>query len=86
MFVTEQHLFAREHCPFAGHPHPYASTPSLLSEHRDVLAAVPVGLREERRVLGPVHCAFAGRYCTRKETTCPQPPSPPFTVWVSHWK
>src|ERR1700728_276192 len=86
VFVTKNCVFEGEHCPFAGHPHPYGATPSPLSEQRDALAVVPVGLREERRVLGRVHCAFAGRYCTRKLTTCPQPPSPPLVVWVSHWK
>jgi hypothetical protein len=69
LFVTGRCLFVREHCPFAGHPHPDRATPSPLSEQRDVLAAVAMGLREERRVLEPVHCAFAGRYYTRKETT-----------------
>ncbi len=60
LFLEEQCLFAREHCLFAGHPDLYRVKPSPFSEHRDALAVVPWGPREERRVLGPVHCAFAG--------------------------
>src|ERR1039457_7429280 len=37
------------------------------------------GIRDYK-VTGVQTCALPICYCTRKETTCPQPPSPPFVV------
>jgi hypothetical protein len=65
-FLREQYPFRLEQCPFLGehylfrrHPHLYRGAPSEWSAHRDALAAVQTGLREERRVLGPAHCVLA---------------------------
>jgi hypothetical protein len=57
-FAREHYPFATEHYPFVRHPDPYRGTPSRMPEHRDSLAAVQIGLREARRLLGPVHGAF----------------------------
>jgi hypothetical protein len=78
LFVPEHRPFAREQCLFARHPHPFRATPPELSEARDALAAAHIVLREERRVLGPVPCSSVPDSLTKKETTCPQSPSPPF--------
>jgi hypothetical protein len=82
--VGEQCRFVREHCLLGRRPYLFRGTLSELSERRDALAAVRMGLPEVRRVLGPVHGDRSDEL-TRKETTCPQSPSPPFVVWVSHW-
>ena len=58
LFLGEQCPFVREHCLFLGHPDPFQGTPSPWSEHRDAPAVVQMGLRELRRVLGPLHCAL----------------------------
>jgi hypothetical protein len=51
--------FPRMLCVFVGHPVADSATPSPFSEHRDVLAAVPWGHREARRVLGAAPSASA---------------------------